>query len=543
MKIPGLIAFEGVDGAGKTTVIGLVAAALRERGHEVYLPRDGKDPGSKPAKLIRDLARDAENLDLTARAELALYCAREAQILEESVRPALARGEVVLIDRSLLTPVVLGSYGRGLARGLCESMAAAAADGLHPDVTMVFDVHPRTSRMRKRIEKIRNRSQSDGGGRKGLAGSGLKERTRDGYLAIAKERNFPVFHAERSTPEEIARRVLRFLESGARPEDTEDPLEAHPLWMVDPSLPFTDALRRLPPAVALFLANGLVAGRALRAEHFEAEPQLVAWSLDAEDPLRRACLHSEVDYALRGWSKRPLSGPDDMRYELLELYPSRVISTLKYQSSAESDKLRMRYAAEAPAGVLVSLAGREDPRGMDLRRACWKGGSTSHRATSLALCSSHAAWKLREKVFEHSIALGLESLRGVSNGDTDRLLTRYASKAEKCVLRALAGRSDRLAHGLRRSLLPAGREVLDSIRGLDDPESWALREEHAIRYPSTVLHSLSGIFTPRAASMRKHCEELGAGDMHMMRRSVELDEFTAQPEWTRTRLALSETDS
>jgi len=171
-----IVAFEGVDGAGKSTAIELVAQALRERGHKVFMPRNGKDHASRSVRAIREITRDRRNLALDAQTELLLYCAREAQVLAELVRPAVQRGELVLVDRSLLTAEVLGR-ARGLGNDSCAQVAACAAGGLGPDLTIVFDVHPRTSRLRKRLAKIRMHSD-ERGGRKGLAGSAFKYRVR-----------------------------------------------------------------------------------------------------------------------------------------------------------------------------------------------------------------------------------------------------------------------------------------------------------------------------------------------------------------------------
>src|SRR5262245_62711376 len=110
-----LIAFEGVDGAGKSTALRKVAERLRARGVRIFLPRTGKEHASRPTRTIRQLTRDPRNFELSARAEMLLYCAREAQVMHELVAPALARGETVLVDRSFLTPVVLG-MARGLSR-------------------------------------------------------------------------------------------------------------------------------------------------------------------------------------------------------------------------------------------------------------------------------------------------------------------------------------------------------------------------------------------------------------------------------------------
>lgn len=543
MTIPQLIAFEGVDGAGKTTVLSLVAEALRQQGVRVFLPREGKEHQSHPTRLIRRLTRDPRNLELSPRAELAMYCAREAQVLDELVRPALARGETVLVDRSMLTPVVLGCFGRGLERAQCEAMAQAAAARVAPELTLIFDVHPRTSRIRKRIEKVRTKTLG-AGGRKGLAGSGLKERIREGYLTVASQSGYPVFHAERATPAQVAERVIARILHQVPPTESEKPEDAIPVWQVDPKLTFEQALACVPPAVALFLTNGLRAGRQLRRQHLEQEPELVSWALDFDDPLREAAARLEPDYALRGITRRPMEGNEDPRYRWLESSPYPVISSLKHLQCEASDSLRQRFADIVPGAVLASLVGREDDFAQQLRERCWKAGNWEERATSLTFCAGAKAWALREPLLEREPRLGIESLRGVRGERADRVLETFSDKAEKPVLRALSGRTDDFAHELRRALLPVGREVVDSIRGLDDEGSWQLREAFIERSPSTVLNSLTGLDPSALVSrVRAHCEAQGAGDLHTLRRSCGLDEYPGRPAWARTRAALGDTES
>ena len=265
-----VIAFEGVDGAGKSTVIHQVAQALRDAGRVVHMPRIGKEHTSRPTKMIRRLTRDPRNLELSAMAEFYLYCAREAQIIEESVRPALARGEVVLLDRSMLTPVVLGSFGRGLDLDMCQRVAREATSGFEPDITLVFDVHPRTSRIRKRIAKVRS-GEFRNSGRKGLGGTALKERVRDGYAIVAARLGYPVFAVERATPAQMGQRVLSVLAGGRVDQDEQD---ARPTWQMEPGEDFESALKRLDPVVALYMTRNLTVGRELRAAWAKREPEL-----------------------------------------------------------------------------------------------------------------------------------------------------------------------------------------------------------------------------------------------------------------------------
>ncbi len=535
---PRVIAFEGVDGAGKSTVIGRVAQWLRERGESVYLPRSGKEHDSRPTRMIRRLTRDPRNLELSPRAELQLYCARESQILDESVDPALVRGQTVLLDRSLLTPVVLGAWGRGLDRADCEAAARLAAAGREPDLTLVFDVHPRTSRIRKRLDKVRSHRSRDSG-RKGLGGTGLKERVRAGYNVIAAERGYPVFHVERASPDEMAQRVIKVIEGGPVEEREAD---QRPTWRVDPRLSFEEALAQQAPAVALYMTRSLICGRELRARHVDDETALVAWGLDREDALRSRLLDAEPIYALSGWQRRPLD-EDDLRERHASLYPVAVLRALKGVDGERADAIRRALTSVAPGAVVESVQGREDAWAEQLRDEQWSEADPYERAESLIGCSGEAAARRRERLLAKHPAQGLASLRGVAPEHADVLLRHWSERAPKAVVRALAGRSDDTAHDLRKALLETGREVVDTIRGLDDPRAWALRRELAERWPSTVLWSLAGTPPgPERTAIHDACVRAGSGDLHLLRRVRGLEEVPAWPEWARSRPGLEAGD-
>ncbi len=510
---PRVIAFEGVDGAGKSTVIEIVAAHLRAQGLTVSMPRVGKEHSSRPTRMIRRLTRDRTNLDLQGRAEMLLYAAREAQVLDEHVRPALERGETVLLDRSMLTSVVLGAYGRGLDLGTCEAIVEAASGGLEPDVTLIFDVSPRTSRIRKRLDKVRTGRSRDGG-RKGLAGSGLKERVRDGYVAIAARDGLPVFHAERGSPSEVAARVITQLETGTH---SEGPSDAEPWWRVDPSLSFEGALATLPELLGLYFSRRLECGRELRAGLFEREPALCIWAADRADPLVERAAAEQPVLALGRFAKAPIA--DQLRARLRESEPVAVARSLTKIEGAEADRLREALAEAAPGAVVESLSGRSDEFANALRDRCWSRADVHERAISLQLLDDDRSWKRRMKLFERDPAVLIPSLRGLSPERVDPMLARYAAHAPKAVLRALRGRGDAAAHALRETLLETGREVVDSLAGLDDDGAWALRERCATRWPSTVAWSTVGLSAdPRTAALLVRCREQGAGDMFLARR-------------------------
>ncbi len=524
---PRVIAFEGVDGSGKSTVVRLVASWLRKRGVPVFLPRSGKEHDSRPTRMIRRLTRDRRNLSLGPRSELQLYCAREAQILDELVTPALGRGETVLLDRGLLTPLVLGHWGRSLPMEDCEAATRVAAAGREPDLTLIFDVHPRTSRIRKRIEKIRNHRSRDGG-RKGLAGTALKERIRDGYLAVANAKGYPLFHVERATPEELAERVIKVLEGGPVEGAPEDAL---PTWQVDPALTLADALELQSIPVALYMTRGLIFGRPLRAKGFEIEPQLVASGLDREDPLRARAVEVEPLYALSGWQRRPLDA-DDLRARVPVEHLEAGLRGLKGVEGEAADALRTAGVDQAPGAVCESLRNREDQWAVELRAATWEAADSYQRAESLIGCVGEDATSRREALFDRDPVAGLVSLRGVSDGGANRWLYKWADRAPKAVLGALVGRDDDVAHGLREALVQTGREAIDSLRGVDHPRAWALRLQMVERWPSTVLWSVAGTAaSPSRDRVVAACCAHGPGDLHYLRRQQGLEEHATWPAW------------
>jgi dTMP kinase len=532
-----LIAFEGVDGAGKSTALHHVTEQLRAQGVPVFLPRMGKEHASRPTRMIRQLTRDPRNFELTPLAELLLYCAREAQVINELVRPALVRGETVLLDRSLLTPVVLG-MARGLNQDACQSAASLASGGLEPDLTLVFDVHPRTSHLRKRIERIRTHTLGSGG-RKGLMGSAFKERVRDGYTRMAQERRYPLFHVERVTPEQLAQRVVRVVQHGAAAAAEHNALDARPRWLLAEGMPLVEALKALPLPEALFLGEGLIATRALRAAALTLEPELAAFTLDEADPLRDAAAEREPDYALRAWHCRPLSGDDDLRMRLLPHATEAVLRSLRGVHGARADALREQFAAQQPSAVLESLAGRDDANAWQLRDRLWEEADDDARVQSLVGCSAGRSAELRNQLFDKNPLLALDSLRSTRSQQGDAWLYAARQHAPKLVLSAITGRTDAFAYQLRDELFDTGREVIDTVRRLPDEAAFALRERALGRWPSTVAHSLLGV--PNSARVRdlyERCHKLAGTDAHVQRRLLLLDEQAQLPQWVQDKRSL-----
>jgi len=134
------IAFEGGEGAGKSTQEALLAAALTERGHHVVRTRE---PGGTPAgERIREILLSPKFDGLDARAEALLFAASRGEHVARIIRPALDRGDVVICDRYLDSSVAYQGYGRDLGVETIRDLSLWATDDLVPDLTIVLDIDP-----------------------------------------------------------------------------------------------------------------------------------------------------------------------------------------------------------------------------------------------------------------------------------------------------------------------------------------------------------------------------------------------------------------
>jgi dTMP kinase len=133
------VAFEGGDGAGKSTQVQLVGQWLQGLGHEVVLTRE---PGSTTlGRRLREVLLDPQG-EISPRAEALLYAADRAHHVNTVVRPALAAGAVVVTDRYVDSSVAYQGAGRALPAEDVVRLSAWATDGLTPDLTIVLDLPP-----------------------------------------------------------------------------------------------------------------------------------------------------------------------------------------------------------------------------------------------------------------------------------------------------------------------------------------------------------------------------------------------------------------
>lgn len=128
------VVFEGPEGSGKTTQIQLTAKWLRERGHNVVVTRE--PGGTHISEHIRSIIVDCDHCDMNPRTELLLYSAARAQHVEQVIRPALNRGDIVLCDRFYHSTYAYQGYGRGLDLDELANITRYATNGLTPDIVI-----------------------------------------------------------------------------------------------------------------------------------------------------------------------------------------------------------------------------------------------------------------------------------------------------------------------------------------------------------------------------------------------------------------------
>jgi dTMP kinase len=534
------VAFEGIDGSGKTALSNLVADRLRAAGREVVHARANGVLGSAVARRVRELTRDQALLEMSPRAELFLNLAREAQQLDEIVRPALAQGAVCIADRSLHTIAALAVGGRALPRGEVEPATAAAAGGLWPALAILVDVDPDVARLRRQVRKLAEGRDSGGESRKGLAGAGLQVRIRRHLLAIAAAdpATWLVVGNEARPLEalaaEVAAEIVRRLAGGAPgPALARPPMRCRPLDRAgdpaDVAARFRAGLAALAPtepALAAYLLSGIPgpAEHALRAALAPRAPAIVARGLAGLSgpdtaALRRALADDvPADVAL-GLERDPSPAAAALRAELVLRVPGAVVRALAGDGSEEAWALRERAVEVGELGaVLVGLAGVDDPRAWSLRADGLARGLAAEVARSLARVAGVRADALRARLAEQDRLGALRATTGLDGPLARRLRDELFAHAPKRVLRSLTGLDAPYAWALRERGLPLTKEALDSVDGMDQPRAWALREAGLAIWPATAVSSLRLLVrTPRGRAVLARALATAPGSIAVLR--------------------------
>jgi len=130
--------FDGVDGAGKSTQLEMFVQWLTELGHDVVTC---KDPGSTElGERIRNVLLGDHEIPISMRAEMMLFTTARTQLIQQIVKPALAAGKTVVLDRYIFSTVVYQGHAGDLDPDELWSINRIATEGIMPDVTFILDV-------------------------------------------------------------------------------------------------------------------------------------------------------------------------------------------------------------------------------------------------------------------------------------------------------------------------------------------------------------------------------------------------------------------
>lgn len=169
------ISFEGIDGSGKSTQARMLGESLRRAGHAVTLTRE---PGGSPgAEEIRRLVLQGDPDRWSPETEILLFTAARRDHLEKTIRPALARGEVVITDRFADSTRMYQGITRGDLAATVDALHALMI-GVEPDLTLLIDIDPQQGLARAVARQDTEQRFED----MGLA---MQMQMRAGFLALA----------------------------------------------------------------------------------------------------------------------------------------------------------------------------------------------------------------------------------------------------------------------------------------------------------------------------------------------------------------------
>lgn len=205
------ISFEGSEGCGKTSQAGRLSDFLRRSGYDVISLRE---PGGTPiGEQIREVLLNPAHANMDQRTEILLFQASRAQLVEQVIRPHLAKGGVVICDRYADSTLAYQGYGYQRNLEALRILIEFATAGLKPDLTLLLDVDVEVGLARRARGGKRNRLD--------VLDVDFYRRVRDGYLQMAREepQRWVVIDANRppsNVQNDIRRVVLERLQLSKR---------------------------------------------------------------------------------------------------------------------------------------------------------------------------------------------------------------------------------------------------------------------------------------------------------------------------------------
>ena len=170
------IAFEGCEGAGKSTQMRLLSEYLTSRDIPHILTRE--PGGGQISEAIRKIILDGKNSEMTDECEALLYAAARAQHLNEKVKPELEKGALVLCDRFVYSSLAYQGYARGLGFDFIEEINSFALKDFRPQLTLFLNISPKAAFERKH--------GADEGDRMEQLGLAFHRKVYEGYLKLSE---------------------------------------------------------------------------------------------------------------------------------------------------------------------------------------------------------------------------------------------------------------------------------------------------------------------------------------------------------------------
>ena len=175
------ITFEGIEGCGKTTQIGLLTSFLKSLHRPFLLTRE--PGGTGVGERIRQILLSSENVGIEPMAELYLYAAARVQHLRQVISPALREGKMVICDRFADATLAYQGYGRGVDLAWIEEIHARTMENVKPDLTFLLDL-PVEEGLRRALKRMENHSVKEDRFEKEALD--FHRRVREGYLILAR---------------------------------------------------------------------------------------------------------------------------------------------------------------------------------------------------------------------------------------------------------------------------------------------------------------------------------------------------------------------
>jgi len=200
------VSFEGIEGCGKTTQIALLSEYLNKRSIPHTITRE--PGGTAVGEGIRKILLNSETIHLTTASELLLFYASRSQNIQEKIKPALQRNEMVICDRYYHASMAYQGYGRGIPLDFIRKLTDLVCQPYRPDVTFLLDIEPEVGLARARA---RNHKQTENEGRFEAEDLEFYNKVRDGYLELASEdERIQLIYADRPI-EAVHRHILTLL--------------------------------------------------------------------------------------------------------------------------------------------------------------------------------------------------------------------------------------------------------------------------------------------------------------------------------------------